>query len=64
MPAMKSADDNVFAAPLPEPVEDLTMVHCRLFNDRVTDTLCLLRKRELDDRGEFSCGECAGNAVH
>jgi len=60
---MKSSNDDVLPQHLPEPGEDSTMIFCRLFNDRVTDTLCLLRQRELDDRGEFSCGECDGGPV-
>lgn len=33
-------------------------VSCKLFNDTVTDDLCRIRKRELRDRGEFSCRDC------
>ena len=34
------------------------IVSCKLFNDTVTDDLCRIRKRELRDRGEFSCRDC------
>lgn len=34
------------------------IIFCKLFNDTVTDQLCCIRKRELHDRGEFSCRDC------
>jgi hypothetical protein len=45
-------------------------VPCQLFNDRITDRLCQLRRKELDGKGEFTCIAClsydqtlAANAV-
>jgi hypothetical protein len=33
-------------------------VSCKLFNDTVSDQLCRIRKRELHNRGFFSCRDC------
>ena len=41
--------------------EALTTVSCRLFGDMVTEHLCVLRRRELNARGGFTCEGCAVN---
>jgi hypothetical protein len=38
--------------------KDVRMIHCKLFGDKITDYLCLLRKDELHERGAFSCEGC------
>ncbi len=39
-------------------LEETRMLYCCLFGDTVTDYLCALRRRELHQRGEFSCDAC------
>lgn len=39
--------------------EALTTVSCKLFGDMVTEHLCVLRRRELNARGGFTCEGCA-----
>jgi len=41
----------------PEP-ENQTTVLCKLFCDHVSEQLCMLRKKELDLKGGFSCEGC------
>jgi hypothetical protein len=45
----------------PDGPEALTTVSCKLFGDMVTEHLCMLRQRELDTRGGFTCEGCAVN---
>ncbi len=33
-------------------------VRCKLFSDMVSEHLCLLRKKELNAKGAFSCDGC------
>jgi len=35
------------------------MDRCRLFNDVVSEHLCVLRRQELDSKGGFSCEGCS-----
>ncbi|MEK6697776.1 MAG: hypothetical protein AABZ10_01915 [Nitrospirota bacterium] len=39
--------------------EALTTVSCKLFGDMVIERLCVLRRRELNARGGFTCEGCA-----
>lgn len=41
----------------------LATIWCRLFSDRITDALCLLRRKELMDKESFSCKGCQRDAV-
>ncbi len=34
------------------------VIYCMMFDDRVSKHLCDLRRRELGDRGGFSCEGC------
>jgi len=38
-------------------------VQCKLFSDQVSEHLCLLRKKELDLKGCFSCEGCPMDAI-
>ncbi|HAK61489.1 MAG TPA: hypothetical protein DCO77_14120 [Nitrospiraceae bacterium] len=38
---------------------EVPMDRCRLFNDLVSEHLCLLRRQELDSKGGFSCEGCS-----
>ena len=46
----------------PEPDNPATVL-CKLFCDHVSEQLCLLRKRELDLKGQFSCEGCPMDLV-
>jgi len=46
----------------PEPDSPIT-VFCKLFSDRVSLHLCMLRKKELDLKGGFSCEGCPMDAA-
>jgi hypothetical protein len=39
--------------------QDDTNLYCKLFADDVPHTICVLRKRELNGRGEFTCVGCS-----
>ena len=34
------------------------MLYCNLFSDVVTESLCLMRKREMASKGVFFCETC------
>ena len=38
--------------------EPAATVICKLFSDNVSEHLCLLRKKELNSKGDFSCNGC------
>ncbi len=38
-------------------------VRCKLFSDMVSEHLCLLRKKELNAKGAFSCDGCPMDAI-
>ncbi len=38
--------------------DNLSTVICKLFSDIVSENLCLLRKKELNKKGGFSCDGC------
>lgn len=38
-------------------------IHCMLFSDRVSEKLCLLRKKELNRKGVFSCEGCPMDTI-
>lgn len=46
----------------PEP-DGPTTVLCKLFSDHVSEQLCMLRKKELDLKGAFSCEGCQMDAI-
>jgi len=46
----------------PEPESPATVL-CKLFSDQVSEHLCLLRKKELDLKGCFSCEGCPMDAT-
>ncbi len=49
---------------VPEPDEaGEAVVLCKLFSDRVSEKLCLLRKKELNRKGGFSCEGCPMDIV-
>lgn len=37
--------------------------YCKLFDDMVTRTPCLLRRRELNGKSDFSCGGCSKDTM-
>lgn len=39
--------------------DSLNTVYCKLFADRVTLHLCILRRKELNAKGGFSCEGCS-----
>jgi len=39
-------------------VGEFRIIHCKLFNDTVTEYLCSLRRRELSGLSIFSCTGC------
>jgi hypothetical protein len=41
------------------PADSDAFIDCKLFSDKVSERLCLLRKKELHLKGEFSCEGCA-----
>lgn len=41
----------------------LSTMKCKLFSDIVTEHLCLLRKKELNAKGDFSCIGCPMDAA-
>ena len=46
----------------PDPESPETVL-CKLFSDRVSEHLCMLRKKELDLKGAFSCEGCPTDAT-
>ena len=40
-----------------------TTVPCKLFSDHVSERLCMLRKKELDLKGCFTCEGCPMDSV-
>jgi len=46
----------------PDP-ESPSTVLCKLFSDRISEHLCVLRKKELDRKGAFSCEGCPTDAI-
>lgn len=60
---MHISNDEIPRSPVPGCGEDRGMIHCLLFDDKVTASLCMLRKQELGERGEFSCSGCAFEGV-
>jgi len=38
---------------------DSNTIYCKLFADDVPKNICILRKRELNGRGEFTCIGCS-----
>ena len=37
--------------------------YCKLFDDMITQTPCLLRRRELNGKNDFSCGGCSKDTM-
>ena len=44
--------------------EDTDGLYCKLFADEVPKNICILRKRELNGRGEFTCVGCSWAALY
>ena len=42
----------------PKGQDDTDSLYCKLFADEVPKNICILRKRELNGRGEFTCVGC------
>jgi len=40
------------------PAGNDVVIFCKLFSDTVTEDLCMLRRKELQEQGEFSCRGC------
>lgn len=36
----------------------ISAVYCKLFSDTINNHICVLRKQELNNRGDFSCSGC------
>ncbi len=47
----------------PAQSDNPSTVRCKLFSDIVSENLCLLRKKELNAKGAFSCDGCPMDAV-
>lgn len=58
----RSKRRNHHPVPSPDSAVEAT-VHCMLFSDRVSEKLCLLRKKELNRRGVFSCEGCPMDTI-
>jgi hypothetical protein len=44
-------------------LESPTTVLCKLFFDHVSERLCMIRKKELDHKGSFSCDGCPMDGI-
>ncbi len=58
----KSERDNDRCGVSIQGMEPGKTVYCKLFNDMVTPHLCVLRRKELNAKGGFSCKGCSMDA--
>ena len=56
---MTNAENKYFTATLPDSPDFAYRYFCKLFDDMIVRDLCLLRRRELSGKREFSCSGCS-----
>lgn len=60
---MTNADEKYFTSALPDSPDFAYRYFCKLFDDMIVRDLCLLRRRELGGKLQFSCSGCSKDRI-